>query len=139
MNIKYLLLIACFSVSLCVHAVPPSTEVELLIASDETVLGQAFEYPEGRAKITAVIITLQPGTQLARHSHPVPLFGYMLQGELIVDYGAKGERIYRKGDALIEAFDWPHQGRSGGKGVVKILAVYAGADGVPNTVITDED
>jgi quercetin dioxygenase-like cupin family protein len=57
----------------------------------------------------------------------------MLQGELIVDYGSEGEIIYRKGDALVEAIDWPHQGRNGGRGVLKILLVYAGAEGVPNS------
>ncbi len=63
------------------------------------------------------------------------MFGYILQGELIVDYGEAGERVYRKGDSLVEAFNTPHQGRNGGKGNVKILVVYAGADGVPNTVL----
>ena len=28
---------------------------------------------------------------------------------LIVDYGGAGERTYRKGDSLVEAFETPHQ------------------------------
>ena len=72
---------------------------------------------------------------MQRHHHPVPLFGYILQGELIVDYGGFGERTYARGESLVEAFETPHQGRNGGKGTVKILVVYAGADGVPNTVL----
>lgn len=114
-------------------AMPPGPSVETLIDTNETVLGQEFTYPEGRARITAAVVTVPPGAVLAPHLHPVPLFGYVLQGELIVDYGSQGERIYKAGDALVEAFDWPHQGRNGGRGVVKILVVYAGADGVPDT------
>jgi hypothetical protein len=37
----------------------------------------------------------------------------------------------------VEAFDFPHSGRNGGKGKVKILAVYAGADGVPDTLLLE--
>jgi quercetin dioxygenase-like cupin family protein len=114
-------------------AMPPGPEVETLIETSETVLGQEFIYPEGRARITAQRITVPPGALLAPHLHPVPLFGYVLQGELIVDYGSEGEIVYRKGDALVEAIDWPHQGRNGGRGKLVILVVYAGAEGVPNT------
>jgi len=114
-------------------AMPPGPAVETLIETSETVLGQEIVYPEGRARITAAIVTVPPGAVLAPHLHPVPLFGYVLQGELIVDYGSEGERIYRAGEALAEAIDWPHQGRNGGRGIVKILVVYAGAEGVPDT------
>ena len=118
-------------------AMPPGPTVETLIDTSETVLGQEFAYPEGRARITAAVVTVPPGAVLAPHLHPVPLFGYVLQGELIVDYGSEGERIYRAGDALVEAIDWPHQGRNGGRGVVKILVVYAGAEGVPDSEPAD--
>jgi quercetin dioxygenase-like cupin family protein len=114
-------------------AQPPGPEVETLLDSDLTVLGQEFAYPEGVAKLTAAIVTLPPGGVLPPHLHAVPLFGYILQGELIVDYGSEGEIVYAKGDSLVEAIDWPHQGRNGGRGVMKILVVYAGAEGVPNS------
>jgi len=40
-----------------------------------------------------VEITLLPGQQTGWHTHPVPLFGYILEGELTVDYGTKGQRM----------------------------------------------
>jgi quercetin dioxygenase-like cupin family protein len=120
-------------------ATPPGPSVRTLIETDQTILGQEFFYPEGRAKLTAVVVTVPPGAELALHLHPVPVFAYVLKGELVVDYGAEGERVYRRGDALVEAFDYPHQGHNGGKGNVKILVVYAGADGVPNTVALDPE
>jgi quercetin dioxygenase-like cupin family protein len=114
-------------------ATPPGVSVETLIDTSETVLGQEFAYPKGRARITAVVVTLPPGAVLAPHQHEVPLFAYVLEGELIVDYGSKGERTYRAGDPFVEAIDWPHQGRNAGRGIVKILAVYAGSEKVPNS------
>jgi quercetin dioxygenase-like cupin family protein len=50
-----------------------------------------------------------------------------------VDYGAKGTHVYRHGDALVEAIDVPHNGRNTGKGEARILAVFMGAEGVPDT------
>lgn len=118
-------------------ATPPHTSVDTLIETSETVLGQWFEYPEGQAQITAALVTVPPGALLPPHLHPVPLFAYVLQGELIVNYGSRGERVYRRGAALVEAIDWPHQGRNGGRGIVKLLVVYAGAEGISNTEPSD--
>ena len=66
------------------------------------------------------------GASTVWHVHPVPMFAYILEGELVVDYEGVGERRYRKGDTFVEAIDWPHRGRAAsGKGKdVKILVVY---------------
>ena len=109
----------------------PSIVVEPLIDTDETVLGQPFEYPTGRAAITAVKITIPPGAATGPHEHSIPLFGYVTKGTLTVDYGSKGEITYKKGDSLVEAVDWPHEGRNKGKKDCELIAVYAGARGLP--------
>ena len=80
----------------------------------------------------AVIVTIPPGGETGWHEHAVPLFGYMLDGVLTVDYGDKGTRVYRAGDSLMEAMNWPHDGINKGDVPVRILAVYLGAEGVPN-------
>ena len=110
---------------------PLAIVVEPLIDTDETVLGQRFEYPAGRAAITAVKITIPPGAATGPHEHSIPLFGYVTKGTLTVDYGSKGEITYKKGDSLVEAVDWPHEGRNKGKKDCELIAVYAGARGVP--------
>jgi len=66
------------------------------------------------------------------HSHEVPLFGYILEGVLTVDYGDKGQRTYDEETGFIEAIDWSHNGVNQTTAPVRILAVYAGAEGVPN-------
>jgi quercetin dioxygenase-like cupin family protein len=67
----------------------------------------------------------------------VPLFGWMLEGELTVAYQGAGasetQRTYRPGDALMEAIDTPHNGRNAGPAPVRILAVFLGAEGVGNS------
>jgi quercetin dioxygenase-like cupin family protein len=110
-------------------------EVRMVLSTGSTVTGEPIRYPsQAPAVITAVEIMLRPGQQTGWHTHPVPLFGYILEGELTVDYGAKGQRIYRKGDALAEAMNEPHNGRNAGQDPVKILAVFIGMEGVAGSV-----
>jgi quercetin dioxygenase-like cupin family protein len=91
-----------------VPSAPPSAHVypdtRIVLSTGSTVTGEPIRYPPGApAQITAVEITLEPGQQTGWHTHPVPLFGYILEGELTVDYGARGQRTYLKGDGLAEA------------------------------------
>jgi quercetin dioxygenase-like cupin family protein len=111
--------------------------VQVLLSSSETVLGQQIEYPKGDAKITAAIVTMQPGQKTGAHLHNAPLFGYMLEGELTVDYGTNGSRRYVEGDSLLEAFKTLHNGENTGEGIARVLVVFAGAGDTPNTVVEE--
>ena len=109
--------------------------VEQLLSTSRTVIGERIVYPTGApAKVTAVIVTLKPGDETGWHRHGVPLYGHILEGELTVDYGAHGKRVYRKGDSLLEAIHAPHNGRNTGAGVMRVLVVYMGAEGRPDSV-----
>jgi len=136
MPTRFLTLTAAMAVLLWTSspAAPPATSVEPLLDTDMTIVGQAFAYPAGRARISAARLTVPPGATVPLHLHPVPLFVYILQGEIVVDYGSYGTRTYGKGDAFVEAFELPHHARNGGKGNVELLTVYAGAEGVPNAI-----
>lgn len=67
--------------------------------------------------------------------HPAPMFAYILEGEVTVDYGASGQRVYRKGDALMEAMHVPHRGMNLGTATVSILTVHMGAEGTANVTL----
>lgn len=109
--------------------------VDTLFSGSETVVGERLVYPEpGRAKLTSVIVTMLPGETTGWHTHGVPLFAYMLEGELEVDYGEKGVRTYRKGDAFLEAMATAHNGTNKGAVPVRVMAVFMGADGHENVI-----
>jgi quercetin dioxygenase-like cupin family protein len=114
-------------------AAEPASGTRTVLSTGTTVTNEPIRYPSGVPRINAVEITLAPGQQTGWHTHPVPLFGYILEGELTVDYGALGKRTFRQGEALVEAMNEVHNGRNTGEGVLKILAVFMGADGVPDT------
>lgn len=133
-----LVLVAGLTVHLAAQAQEsntPSPSVATLLSTGETILGQPFRYPDGvAARVTAAIVTLPPGAQTGWHQHDVPLFGYVLKGDLTVTYEGKGERLYRPGEAFMEAIGISHNGRNTGTEPMRILAVFMGSDKIPNTV-----
>ncbi len=107
-----------------------------LLSTGTTIVGETLHYPtNGPAHVTAAIVTLAPGAKTVLHRHGVPLFAYILEGEITVDYGDRGKRTYRAGDALMEAMDVPHFGADAGTQPVRILTVFIGAEGAPADVI----
>jgi quercetin dioxygenase-like cupin family protein len=99
-----------------------------LLSSNTTILGETIRYPRtGPAHVTAAIVTLAPGARTVMHKHGVPLFAYILDGELTVDYGTHGTRTYRQGQSFMEAMAVAHFGVNNGSQPVRLLAVYMGA------------
>jgi quercetin dioxygenase-like cupin family protein len=110
----------------------PPVSSEPLLQTTTTIIGQPLSYPTGaQAEVTASVVTLQPGAETGWHVHPGPLYGRMLEGELTVDYGERGTRVYLAGDNLMEAVDWPHNGINTGTGPARVLVVFMGAEGMP--------
>ena len=109
----------------------PSKRFALLLATSKTVMDEPIVYPSGAAKITTGIIALDPGDETGWHTHGVPLTGLILEGDLTVDYGNKGTRVFHQGESIAEAINIPHNGRNLGASPVKLFVAYAGAEGVP--------
>jgi quercetin dioxygenase-like cupin family protein len=135
------LFVALAALALCALARPaaaetakPSYPAVPLIATGKTIVGETIRYPKGPAHVTAAVVTLAPGGRTIVHKHGVPLFAYILSGELTVNYGAHGTRTYKPGDAFMEAMDVAHFGVNNGKEPVRILAVYMGAKGAKDVI-----
>jgi quercetin dioxygenase-like cupin family protein len=108
---------------------------EQLLETGQTVLGQPLKYPaDGLPQITAVIVTLAPSEKTKMHKHPVPLFGYVISGELEVQYEGMGTKRFAAGEGFMEAIDWWHKGKNIGDVPVRILAVYMGSEKLPNVI-----
>jgi quercetin dioxygenase-like cupin family protein len=90
-------------------------------------------------EITAMKVEIKPGAETGWHSHPVPLYAYVLEGDLTVEI--KGGRTYQfaAGDAIVEVVNVPHNGKNLGATPVVLIVFYTGETGRPNTVITPSD
>ena len=116
-------------------SVPKGYPAAPLLSTGVTILGEPIRYPTtGPAHVTASIIALAPGGKTIAHKHGVPLFAYILEGELTVDYGPRGVRTYRAGDTFMEAQDVTHFGENRGTKPVRLLAVYMGAKGAEDVI-----
>jgi quercetin dioxygenase-like cupin family protein len=106
-----------------------------LLNTGKTVLNEDIVYPtSGPAKVQASIVTVSPDSPAKLHHHPTPMFAYILEGEITIDYGAAGKHTFKKGDALIETVKVSHRGIDI-REPVKILTVSMGAEGIPNVVV----
>lgn len=115
------------------HAEPVYPPVDVLLQADTTTIGEPIHYPEGQAQITVAIVTMEIGQSTGWHRHDAPLTAHILQGELSVDYGTSGLRVYRAGDTFVEALGSTHQGKNTGEEKARILVVFSGALGTENT------
>jgi quercetin dioxygenase-like cupin family protein len=106
-----------------------------LLQTSQTVVGEDLVYPAtGKPVVISVIVTLAPGETTITHQHGVPMIAYILEGELTVDYGDHGRKIYTAGQSFAEAMHVDHAGTNTGKSPVRILSVYIGAEGSRNVI-----
>ena len=109
-----------------------SAKTTPLLDTESSWNGGVFRYPEGTPKVTAVKIRLKAGESTAIHCHPVPLFAYILKGQLRVTTGLGQSRIFKRGEAMVEVMDTWHQGKAV-RGPVELVAFYAGVEGTEVT------
>lgn len=105
-------------------------DVEKIMDTQENVIGQRIKYPKGASRITSEIVEIPPGVATPWHEHFVPMYAFILEGSIAVDYGAKGSKTLKQGDAMIEAVGYPHRGINNGDKKARILVVYVGASGL---------
>ncbi|MBY0429740.1 MAG: cupin domain-containing protein [Rhodospirillales bacterium] len=106
---------------------------KVLLQTTNTGDGFPLVYPSGAAMITSRLVEIPPGTETGRHRHIVPLFAYMLEGELTVISDTSPPRRFKAGEAFMETSEW-HNGRNEGKKPVRLISVYSGAVDIPLSV-----
>jgi quercetin dioxygenase-like cupin family protein len=104
-----------------------------LLETGKDIVDQAIAYPPGTPKVTSAIVVIPPGKETGWHTHEVPLYVYVLEGVVTVDYGSKSTKAYEAGETFMEAMNWPHNGMNKGTVPVRILVVYMGSEEKTNT------
>ena len=100
-----------------------------------TVLDQPLRYPTmGKAQVSSSIIVIEPGQETGWAKNPTPMYVYVLEGALTVEYDGGIVKEYRAGTALLEAVGTWRNGTNTGTESVRMLVVSMGAKGVKNTI-----
>ena len=114
---------------------PSGFEAQPVLKSTKTADGEPLQLPQsGTAEIVSVIGTLEPGGRTARHQHPVPVYVYVMEGELEVQTEGGEPRNYKAGEAFLESVNQWHQAFNRTDAQTKILVVFIGEEGKPTTV-----
>ncbi|SRR5579871_5192255 len=106
----------------------------VVVQSSKTAIGQDIQYPTSSPEVAALIVNIAPGGQTGRHKHPVPVFGYVLDGTLTVATEGHGVAVYTQGQGFMESMNTWHNGMNRGARPVKVLAVFMGGQGKPNVI-----
>ena len=111
----------------------------LLKAAEVTILEQALVYPDALpAQVSSSILTVPAGVATGWHFHTAPMYAYILEGTLTVTYETEAgtvEKVYRAGEAIMEAVGTHHNGVNNTTSPVRVLVVNIGAAGVANSTL----
>ena len=111
---------------------------EPLLQSGTSWDGGAIAYPDGKPQVTAKILRLEEGKAAPFHCHPVPTMGYVISGTAEVETSAGKKIVIDPGQPLVEVMRTVHRGVAL-DGPVEIMVFYAGAEGIPTTVLPADD
>jgi quercetin dioxygenase-like cupin family protein len=116
-------------------ALPSGFDAQPVLKTGKTADGDPLRLPQTeKPEIVSVIGTLQSGGRTARHQHPVPVYVYVLEGELEVQTEGGEPRHYTTGEAFMESVDRWHQAFNKGDTITRILVVFLGEEGKPTTI-----
>lgn len=115
-------------------ALPKGFKTALLLKGSKTADGETIAYPRtDKPEIVSVVGTLEAGGRTALHQHPVPVFVYVLEGELEVQTEGKDVRHYKSGESFLESIGRWHQAFNKTDKPVKLLVLFVGEEGKPTT------
>lgn len=118
-------------------ALPEGFQTEPVLKTTTTRDGDAIVWPEGTPEIVSVIGTIEPGGRTPLHQHPVPVFVYVLEGEVELRTEGGDPHTYGTGEAYIEALNRDHQLFNVTDSDAQVLVVFAAAEGQPTTVASE--
>jgi len=115
-----------------------NVEVKKLMTSSTSSNGDSLLYLcTDKPEVTALLVHFPPGGSTGWHKHPVPVYAYVLEGELTVELKSGRVFVFKQGEAIFEVTNTLHNGYNSGSGEASLVVFYTGAAGVPNVIRED--
>jgi quercetin dioxygenase-like cupin family protein len=110
----------------------------IILQTEKMSNGEPIDYLDAdQPQVTVMTVDIAPGAGTGWHSHPIPVYAYVLAGQLTVEIEGGKTAEFREGDAIIEVVKLRHNGINHGKVPVKLLVFYLGAKDVSNVIRAD--
>ena len=78
-----------------------------------------------------MFVELAPGAETGWHKHPIPVYAYVISGNLSVELEDGKCLSFAAGDAVIEVVNTLHNGKNSGTEPVELAVFYLGVKGTP--------
>jgi quercetin dioxygenase-like cupin family protein len=99
--------------------------------------GQPIAYLKtDNPEVSVMTVELPPGAETGWHTHPVPVYAYVLSGSLTIEMEGRKTAIFQAGDAIVEVVNTRHSGKNTGDVPVKLVVFYIGAENLPSVATT---
>lgn len=129
-------------VFLCAHLtgqaqdspLPAGFTTQPLLKTGMTRDNEPIRYPAANPEMISVIGTLEKDGRTPLHMHPVPVYVYVLEGEIELRTDGGTPHRYKAGEAFIESQNRRHQAFNIATGPSRLLVVFVGETGKPTTV-----
>lgn len=118
-----------------IHNQTASVSVTPVSKDSVTIAGEAELYlstPE--PEVSSALFTFPAGAVSQWMTHPSPVYVYVLEGTLAVEFEDGSTQSFRAGQGFLQCRSKWHRGRNDGSQTTRFLAVFFGAKGVPNVV-----
>jgi quercetin dioxygenase-like cupin family protein len=112
-----------------------NVKVDRILVSGSTYTGQPLSYNKSdNPEVTALVVHVPPGGSTGWHKHPVPVYAYMLDGELTINMKDKSSYLFKKGEVILEVMNTLHNGINKGDKEATLMVFYSGTAGMPNVI-----
>ena len=108
-----------------------------VLTTTTTAIGQPIVLPSTDVQVIVTTLEIAPGAKLARHKHPFQRYGYVMQGELTIEYEGGRRQTFHAGDFIVEALGVWHFGANTGTLPVKLLVIDQVEAGKSNTILAN--
>ncbi len=110
----------------------PGVVTELVVRSGNDWTGSPLPpYLSSAPEVAVMRFTIPPQTALPIHKHPAINAAYIIDGELTVIQESGVQRIFKKGEVVIEMVEKWHHGINQGSVPVELVVFYATTKDLP--------
>ncbi|MGZ3607418.1 MAG: cupin domain-containing protein [Syntrophales bacterium] len=132
-----LFFLLCMSSFVSADEYSGSVQARVVLKTKNMSNGQPIAYLKSdNPEVTVMTVELPAGAETGWHTHPVPVYAYIISGSLTIEVEGKNTSVFQAGDAIIEVVNTRHCGKNTGTVPVKLVVFYTGAENLPNVTRT---
>lgn len=125
--------------NVCAVEYDAGVQGKVILQTETTSGGDPITYLKtDKPKITVMTVEIAPAARTGWHSHPMPVYAYVISGKLSVEIEGGKTVEFKEGEAIIEVVNKPHNGINNGAVPVKLVVFYVGGKEIPNVIKSDK-